>query len=95
MLDNEAKDELQEIIGIEQEIDRDDLIYKRDNGKRYKMFGSQRSKTIWSLLRDIWSGVITLDHAHKEQVNKNWLCLQIILKDIPGQKIKTIRTGNK
>ena len=46
MLDNEAKDELQEIIGIEQEIDRDDLIYKRDNGKRYKMFGSQRSKTI-------------------------------------------------
>ena len=61
----------------------------------YKMFDSQRFKTIWSLWRDTWNGVITLDHAHKEQVNKNWLCLLIILKDVPGQKIKTIKTENK
>ena len=59
------------------------------------MFDSQRFKTIWSLWRDIWNSVITLDHAHKEQVNKNWLCLLIILKDVPGQKIKTIKTENK
>ena len=46
MLNNVAKDELYRIIGIEQGIDRDNLICETDNTKRDKIFDFQKSKTI-------------------------------------------------
>ena len=45
-LNEEARDNLNKIKVIEQEIDKDDLIYKTSNKKEYKTHDFQKFKTI-------------------------------------------------
>ena len=63
----EAKHELEKIKKINQEINRDYLIYK--NKKKSKTYNFQKFKAIRSFGRDIYSDFITLNDAFEEQIN--------------------------
>ena len=56
----EAKDELWKVKKIEQEINKDDLIYKAGNKKENKTYDFPKFKTI---RRKTYNGVITLNDA--------------------------------
>ena len=64
----EARDELKKIKTIAQEINKDKLIHKTDNKKKDETY-FQKSKTILSFGREIYSGILTLNDALEEQIN--------------------------
>ena len=50
-------------------MNRDDLIYKRGNKKKSKIYDFQKFKTIRSFEREIYSSIITLNDTLEEQIN--------------------------
>ena len=50
-------------------MNRDDLIYKRGNKKKSKIYDFQKFKTIRSFGREIYSSIITLNDTLEEQIN--------------------------
>ena len=52
-------------------MNRDDLIYKRGNKKKSKIYDFQKFKTIRSFGREIYSSIITLNDTLEEQINLN------------------------
>ena len=65
----EARGDLNKIKDREQEINKDDLIYKTDSDKKDKIYDFQKVKTIRSSEREIYSGIIALNDASEEQIN--------------------------
>ena len=65
----EARHELNKIKETEQEINRDDLIYRTDIKNKDKTYDFQKFKTIRSFGREIYSGIITLHDVLEEQIN--------------------------
>ena len=63
----EARDELSKIENIKQQINRGDLVYQAGNEKQGKTSDFQKFKTIRSLSRKIYSGI--LNDAFVEQIN--------------------------
>ena len=66
LLKNKAKDELYKFIKNEQEVNRNNLIYKTDD-KNFLIF-FLNFQTILSFGRDIRIGAITLKDAEEEQI---------------------------
>ena len=64
----EARYELKKIKTIEQEINNDRLIHKTGNKKKDKTYYFQKSETILSFGREIYSGILTLNDALEEQI---------------------------
>ena len=54
---------------IKEKINRDDLIYISGNKKKDKTFDFEKTKTIKSFARGIYSGNLTLDDPLEEQIN--------------------------
>ena len=66
LLKNKAKDELYKLIKNEQEVNRNNLVYKTDD-KNFLIF-FLNFQTILSFGRDIRIGAITLKDAEEEQI---------------------------
>ena len=64
----EAVHELNKIVGIENKLNRDDLIYKIDNKKKDKTCDFQKFKRIIYFGREIYNNDLTLDHALEKQI---------------------------
>ena len=56
------------IVGIEQEVNRDNLIYKTGDSKNDWIFDFQKFKTIRSIESDLRKGNNTLEDVVKDQV---------------------------
>ena len=54
---------------MDKKMNRDDLIYKRGNKKKSKIYDFQKFKTIRSFEREIYSSIITLNDTLEEQIN--------------------------
>ena len=54
---------------MDKKMNRDDLIYKRGNKKKIKIYDFQKFKTIRSFEREIYSSIITLNDTLEEQIN--------------------------
>ena len=67
-LNQEAINELQKLIKIEQKISREDLVYKTVDSKKEMIYDFQIFGTIQSLGVGILNGAITLDHAVNKQL---------------------------
>ena len=65
----EARYELKKVKTIEQEINKDRLIHKTGNKKKDKTYYFQKSETILSFGREIYSSILTLNVALEEQIN--------------------------
>ena len=63
-----ARDEIEKIKKIEQQTNRDDLIYKTGNEKNSKAYDFQKFKQIRSFGREMYNGDIELNDALEEQI---------------------------
>ena len=61
--------ELNKIKEIKQEINRQELVYKTDNKKKHNTYDFQKFQIIRYFEREIYSGILTLNHALEKQIN--------------------------
>ena len=68
-LNQEAINELEELVKLEQKISKEVLLHKFGDTKKAKMYDIRKLGTMWSTGVGISNGIITLDNVVDDQAN--------------------------